>query len=815
MGEIRKTCPVTAESFICTGDSSCWCMNLPSVGLRPEGECLGPKALTELIEFNREQVVEDLNMSDSQNYQLFNPNLVGWIHQEKYALKNTSTGEILEATPEETFRRVASAIADDAQQQRQFLEIMVDRKFTPAGRILAGAGTGSRVTYSNCFVMPTIEDSIVGEMTKDGIFDVLSKGAVTQQAGGGIGMDMSPIRPRGAVVKRTNSISSGVLPFMDTFDRMSATIKSSGSRRGAMLATLSVSHPDIREFIVAKQESGRLSNYNVSVAVSDEFMRAVVEDKEWNLVHQIPPAGVDEESHPKFGGKFVYDKIKARDLWDLIIRSTYDYAEPGVLFIDTINNRNNLKAVEEIAATNPCGEQPLPPNGACNLASLILPQFVKFPFTDEAYVDWEEIKRVTRLGVHFLDNVLDCSMYPLHEQLDESMLKRRVGLGFTGLGDMFAMMKVKYSSAEAVFLAEKLAETMCNAAYAASAEYAALKGSFPLYSLRNFKDTWTWKVLAPEVRRSIEESGLRNSHLISVAPTGTISSHADNCSSGIEPIFAHSYERRSLKSGTVKDEFETFVIKDRAVAQFESLYPGKPLPDYMETAADLTVAQHLAVMIAIQPWVDSAISKTINIPEDYPIADFGQVYMDAWKGGLKGCTTYRPNPVRPGILKAVKEEKPVESVTTELAQRPVKLTGATYKIKWALTSTTIYLTVNDLDGKPYEVLITTSNPAMQEWLAALTRTISAIYRRGGDTSFLAQELLQVHSPLGGQMTQKGGYVPSLVAMIGKTLMEHSSSMESAKPRFHDETLKCPQCSAQARREEGCLKCDACGFSKCG
>src|SRR6185437_13358564 len=526
----------------------------------------------------------------------------------KYRLKSPD-GTPMDSDLPDSWTRVAWALAQaEAPEQRvrraqEFAHALAWHKFLPAGRILAGAGTGRNVTLFNCFVMGRIEDS------KDGIFSALREAALTLQQGGGIGYDFSTLRPKGALVQGVGADASGPVSFMEVWDAMCRTIMSAGSRRGAMMATLRVDHPDIEEFISAKRTPGRLSNFNLSVLVSDAFMAAIDADADWPLV---------------FGGK-TYRTVRARALWDSIMRSTYDYAEPGVIFIDRINEQNNLGYCETITATNPCGEQPLPAYGACLLGSINLARLVKDPFTDHAALDLAELERLTVTAVRMMDNAIDVSRFPLEAQAHEARAKRRVGLGVTGLADALIFCKVKYGSPRSLELIREWLAALSHAAYRASIELAKEKGPFPLYDMNAYLARPHIQALPPDIYNAIAAYGISNALLTSIAPTGTISLFADNVSSGIEPVFAFSYKRKILQpDGSRREE----VVSDYAVRLFQAKFGADAaLPDYFVNAQTIAPSDHLAVQAAAQPFIDSAISKTINVPQAFAFEDFANVYM--------------------------------------------------------------------------------------------------------------------------------------------------------------------------------------------
>ena len=745
------------------------------------------------------------------------------IWDAKYRLKTTD-GIPVDLTIEDSWRRVARALAvaetDPAHWEPRFYEALEDFRFLPAGRILSGAGSDRRVTLFNCFVMGDIGDDLAS------IFTHLKEAALTMQQGGGIGYDFSTLRPKGAPVRGVGADASGPLSFMDVWDAMCRTIMSAGARRGAMMATMRCDHPDIEDFIAAKRAPGRLRNFNLSVLATDPFMAAVDADADWPLV---------------FGGR-TFKTIRARALFDSITRATYDYAEPGVIFIDRINNRNNLHYCETIHSTNPCGEQPLPPYGACLLGSINLARLVSDPFTSHAQLDTQALDRLVATAIRMMDNTIDVSGFPLEEQRQEAVAKRRIGLGMTGLADALMMVGVRYGSLQAAELAGDWARRINTAAYTASAHLAAEKGAFPLFEREPYLAGQTVQELDDEVRALIAEHGIRNALLTSVAPTGTISLVADNVSSGIEPVFALAYTRKVLQPDGSRTEEE---VSDYALRRFRLQFgEDAPLPAYFVTAQDLTPADHVRMQASVQRYVDSAISKTVNVPEDISFEAFQAVYLDAYRSGCKGCTTYRPNAITGSVLE-VKPATPVAvpaptAVMTDLMLRSDKLIGATYKLRWPDSEHAMYVTVNDveLDGvrRPFEVFVNSKNLEHYAWVVALTRMISAVFRRGGEVAFVAEELKQVFDPRGGQWSN-GHYVPSLVAAIGEILERHmrdTGFLQAADLPVVDRMIVqpaaaaeapaivthlgplCPKCSQPGLvREAGCLSCMHCGWSKCG
>lgn len=731
----------------------------------------------------------------------------------KYRLK-TLDGTPLDRTLEDSWRRVARALAaperDPAAWEERFYVALEDFRFLPAGRILSGAGSGRRVTLFNCFVMGDIPDDL------GGIFENLREAALTMQQGGGIGYDFSTLRPKGAVVKGVGADASGPLSFMDVWDAMCRTIMSAGARRGAMMATLRCDHPDIEAFIAAKREPGRLRNFNLSVLVTDDFMAAIDADADWPL---------------RFEGK-TYRSVRARALWDSITRATYDYAEPGVLFIDRINARNNLAYCETIHATNPCAEQPLPPYGACLLGSINLARLIREPFSARAQLDTALLDELVATAVRMMDNTIDVSGFPLEAQRREAMAKRRIGLGVTGLADALMMCGERYGSLSAAAVAGEWARRVNRIAYLTSAHLAAEKGAFPLFDRDAYLAGESVRELDEDVRALIAENGIRNALLTSIAPTGTISLLADNISSGIEPVFAHSYTRKVREpDGSLREE----EVSDHAVRLYRDMFgPEAPLPAHFVTAQDLTPAEHVRMQAAVQRHVDSAISKTVNVPEDISFADFQEVYRDAYRSGCKGCTTYRPNAITGSVLEVKPTAAAPPSLTgPELLLRAEKLTGATYKLRWPDSEHALYVTINDIehDGtrRPFEVFVNSKNLEHYAWVVALTRMISAVFRRGGEVGFVAEELKQVFDPRGGHW-HNGRYVPSLVAAIGDVIERHMISTGFLAMPLLDDTLAddkavpsrgglvgpiCPKCSQPGLvKEAGCLSCFHCGWSKC-
>ena len=785
-------------------------------------------------------------------------------------------GHAADASVSDTFWRVARAAASvekggkrgQEKWARTFYDAMADFGFLPGGRILAGAGTARDVTLFNCFVLGTIPDDL------GGIFEGVKEAALTMQAGGGIGHDFSTLRPKGAPVKSIGADASGPVSFMDVWNAMCRTIMSAGQRRGAMMATLRCDHPDIEDFIAAKSDPTRLRNFNLSVLVTNAFMDAVQRDAAWDLV---------------FDGT-VYKTVQARALWDQLMRATYEYAEPGVIFIDPVNAMNNLAYCETIAATNPCGEQPLPPYGACLLGSINLARLVENPFTGSAAINLKALEARVGVAVRLLDNIIDISRYPLDAQAKEARAKRRIGLGITGLGDALIFSGLGYGTEAGRRQASVWMAAIQNAAYGASAGLAREKGAFPLFDAAKFSASPNVQRLDPDVVDLIAKHGVRNGCLTSIAPTGTISLLAGNVSSGIEPVFDFVYERRVLGDD---GHARAATVEDYAYSASRARFgEDAALPAAFVNAGQLTPDEHLAMQAALQPFVDSAISKTINCPEALPFAAFRNVYADAYARGLKGCTTYRPNAVTGAVLAAAAETKAqpdpktlavamdqaqvVAAIApaaksgdivymTKPLEREDALEGLTYKIKWPASPHALYVTINDIvrDGRrrPFEIFINTKNLEHYAWTVGLTRMISAVFRRGGDVTFVAEELKAVFDPEGG-CWMGGRYVPSLLASIGDVIEQHmiqtgflvpqegAIAPPQAQPvravarhqpgggaavpsREGDEGLfargggslsgvttagarTCPRCGSRSlNRIEGCWTCATCQYSHCG
>jgi ribonucleoside-diphosphate reductase alpha chain len=578
--------------------------------------------------------------------------------KEKY-LKAGETGI------DDVYLRVARALASAepealrAKYEALFLENLYAGAIG-AGRIMSAAGTSIQATLINCFVQP-VGDCIQGvdDDGYPGIYEALREAAETMRRGGGVGYDFSRIRPRGAEVKATASMASGPCSYINVFDQSCSTVESAGARRGAQMGVLRIDHPDVQEFITAKRTPGRWNNFNVSVGMSDAFMQALDGDRTWELVHRAKPGAtiMAQGAYQRADGLWVYKTLAASELWDTIMRSTYDFAEPGILFLDNMNQDNNLRYCEKIEATNPCGEQPLPSYGCCDLGPIILPRFVQNPFGFDGKpgFDFAAFEKSVALQVRALDNVLEVTFWPLPQQREESAAKRRIGVGFTGMGNVLAMMCLRYDSAEGREMATRIATSMRDAAYTASVALAQEKGAFPKFDADGYLAEGTFASRLPDaLKKSIRKHGIRNSHLLSIAPTGTVSlAFADNASNGIEPAFSWMYKRKKRESDGSTSEY---AVEDHAWRMYRELGGDvNKLPDYFVSALDMSATNHIAMMEAVQPFVDTAISKTVNVPADYPYDDFKNLYQQAWRARLKGLATYRPNAILGSVLEVHSE----------------------------------------------------------------------------------------------------------------------------------------------------------------
>ena len=787
--------------------------------------------------------------------------------REKYL----KTGE---TSAEDLYRRVARALASvEAPDLREkyetlFLETL-HAGAIGAGRIMSAAGTDIQATLINCFVQP-VGDCIQGVDDEGfpGIYEALREAAETMRRGGGVGYDFSRIRPKGAQVKATASVASGPCSYMNVFDQSCSTVESAGARRGAQMGVLRIDHPDVHEFITAKRTPGRWNNFNVSVGVSDAFIEAVQQGQPWELVHRARPGAVAmaQGAYQRADGMWVYSTVQARALWDTIMKSAYDFAEPGILFLDHINEDNNLNYCEDIAATNPCGEQPLPSYGCCDLGPVILTRFVRHPFGFDGLpaFDFEAFEKVVALQVRALDNVLDVTFWPLPQQRDEAMAKRRIGVGFTGMGNTLAMLCLRYDMQEGRAMAARIAQSMRDAAYLASVELAREKGAFPKFEAEPYLAAGTFASRLPEpIKKAIRKHGIRNSHLLSIAPTGTVSlAFADNASNGIEPPFSWMYKRKKREADGSTSEY---AVEDHAWRLYRDLGGDvDALPDYFISALAMPAEGHIAMMEAVQPFVDTAISKTVNIPADYPYDDFKDLYLQAWRARLKGLATYRPNAILGSVLEthaaepapvAAPATPSVDPMRTVIESRPKGgLSAVAEKVEyWTQEGhKTLYLIVSFLPV-PTGVGSGTVDRAIeffmpvgqsgesQQWITASMRLLS-LAARGGFLERALSDMRKVawdRGPvrLGTHQKDDGTRVPmwhdSEVAAMAYAvqnilarrvtdpvqqvlpLEEPASQVSGMPPAMAGK--KCTECGAHAViRKDGCDYCTQCGhLGTCG
>ena len=810
------------------------------------------------------------------------------ISQDVLAEKYLKDGEKTEA---ELFARVARALASVEKPE---IRDEWEAKFLGnlhagaigAGRIMSAAGTDIQATLINCFVQP-VGDCIQGydDQGYPGIYEALREAAETMRRGGGVGYDFSRIRPNGAEVKGTHSIASGPCSYINVFDQSCATVESAGSRRGAQMGVLRIDHPDVLDFITAKRTPGRWNNFNVSVGVTDAFMKALQDNADWELVHRARPGRkvMAAGAYQRDDGKWVYRRVPARQLWDTIMKSTYDFAEPGILFLDAIGRDNNLNYCETIEATNPCGEQPLPPYGCCDLGPIILTRFVRNAFGQggEPAFDFAAFEDVVAIQVRALDNVLDVTFWPLDKQRAEAAAKRRIGVGFTGLGNTLAMLKLRYDRAEGRAMAARIAETMRNAAYRASVELAKEKGAFPQFDADRYLGKGSKKGegsfasrLPDDIKADIRKYGIRNSHLLSIAPTGTVSlAFADNASNGIEPPFSWTYTRRKREADGSRSEY---VVEDHAWRLYKSQGGDVDnLPDYFVNALAMTAQEHVAMMEAVQPYIDTSISKTVNVPADYPYEDFKDLYQQAWKARLKGLATYRPNPILGAVLEAEPAKEggtpadKAEAAAQQHEQDPMRkvierrpqgaLNAVAEKIEYwthegqqRLYLIVSFLPVEGTDGRTVERAIEFFMPVgqsgeSQQWITATMRMLS-LAARGGFLDRALSDMRKVtwdRGPvrLGTYEKADGTHVPrwhdSEVAAIAYAIQNliakrqeavqaslfEPGELPSVEPAVQAAPessgimagKKCSECGAYAMiRKDGCDYCTQCGMlGSCG
>ena len=840
-----------------------------------------PGKCTELDFTNTPIVVEDFLDWNQNSFNLFdNP-----ISKHVWTLKYQHDDE---ASIYPTINRVAKAIfpKDNSLYQKTY-DLISTGIVIPAGRILAGAGIPEhKSTLMNCYVMGELPDSL------DGIMECLHESAKTQKYGGGIGIDFTPLRPKGAEISTAAYFAGGPIAFMDLWDAMGQALQAGGNRRGGKMGTMRCHHPDILEFVEAKSKHGKLSSFNLSVLITDDFMQAVNDDNLWDLYHEKPRQGeadtqtritieaADGEPHNVVEA-YLWDRIPARKLWDAITRQTYYHAEPGVIFIDRMNEMNPLSYCEEILTTNPCGEQPLPPYGACNLGSINLARLVDNPFDINASINWALLEQAVWHSVTLLDAILGTTEYPLQEMQVEALCKRRIGLGITGLADFFAQLLVPYNSESAVRLCDTVMEFVANNAYQASAMLAKKYGSFPSKSEAAHQRGKFFKRLSQETQEMVRKYGLRNGVILSIAPTGTISTVFGDVSSGCEPHFAHRTKRmirekdQDNNDTLVEHTSYSYTVRMYAVVHATSLDRAYNYiiehPELYPTTQHLTPQHHIRIQAALQRWVDSSISKTINVPEDTPFEEFRGIYQEAFDAGCKGCTTYRPNDTTGAVLISDEgdtsptdggnkegeddvahipsQEKAAPSITqsgTKTFKRPELLAGVTYKVSWPGLSSSVFVTINhDDEYNPVEVFISSKNSQYAEWSIAMSVMISKLLQYGVPASEVGQNLKEINLSQIPSF-QNGKLYGSIISRIGEIIEEHQSSIIDldsipgkdlqasyeinvlGRPLRIDWDalgmsesglswpLRCSSCgSFNTHVEEGCLKCDDCGQSNCG
>ena len=799
------------------------------------------------------------------------------ISQDVLAEKYLKAGE---TCADDVYRRVARALAsaEAPEQQAHYEALFLDNLRAGAigaGRIMSAAGTSIQATLINCFVQP-VGDCIQGTDDEGypGIYEALREAAETMRRGGGVGYDFSRIRPRGADVKGTASLASGPCSYINVFDQSCSTVESAGARRGAQMGVLRIDHPDVLKFITAKRTPGRWNNFNVSVGVPDAFMLALQADAPWELVHRAKPGAalLAQGAHQRADGRWVYATVPARTLWDTVMRSTYDFAEPGILFLDRMNQDNNLAYCETIEATNPCGEQPLPAYGCCDLGPIILPRFVQHPFGQggTAAFDFAGFAQSVALQVRALDNVLDVTVWPLPQQQAEAAAKRRIGVGFTGLGDTLTLLGLRYNSAEGRALAVQIASSMRDSAYAASVALAQEKGAFPRFDADGYLANGTFASRLPaNLQADIRTHGIRNSHLLSIAPTGTVSlAFADNASNGIEPAFSWTYTRKKREADGSTSEY---AVEDHAWRVYRAQGGDvNQLPASFVSALEMAAQDHIAMMEAVQPLVDTAISKTVNVPADYPYEDFKDLYLQAWQARLKGLATYRPNAILGSVLQVTPAPAEVQNAPDSIAGRADPMRAVIEKRpKGALAAVaekveywtqeghkTLYLLVSFLpvptpDGtgtveRAIEFFMPLGQSGeSQQWITSSMRLLS-LAARGGFLERALRDMRKVawdRGPvrLGHYTKQDGSQVPlwhdSEVAAIAYALQQIIARRQAqadapqTADAADDDSLglstpsaspvmvgkKCGECGAYAViRKDGCDYCTQCGHvGTCG
>jgi ribonucleoside-diphosphate reductase alpha chain len=738
-----------------------------------------------------------------------------------------------------------------------YYNIFSSHKALPAGRGLYSLGTEKKnQTLSNCFVLAIENDSM------DAIMEAVKRAAIVMKAGGGIGYSFSVLRPKNSIIKSTGSRSTGVLSFMRIFDTTCGTIEAGGNRRGAQIGVLGIWHPEVKDFIACKRAGDNMppehkpyKNFNLSVYVSDAFMQAVEDDADWDLIF---PDTTFKAYNTEWDGNIkawlekgypveVYETLKARELWELIIRSNYDFAEPGILYEDSINRNNTLWMSEYILATNPCGEEPLIDGASCNLSSINLTQFVIEPFTNKASFDFDTFKETVKYMVVALDKILDQNHYPLDKQKLTVELKRLVGLGVTGLGDMFAMLKIKYSSKEALQLADKIVQTMFQEAYKVGIDLAKVFGPFKEWELFTAEDKKKFvegpflSKLTEQTKQDILKYGVRNSRYLTIAPTGTTSLIMNNVSGGVEPIFSVEYDRKVKRSS---EETTTETIRTYSWALYNKLNKGtSEIPDYFETTDDLKVDDHLNMQAVFQNYICASISKTINVPVDYPFEEYIDIFIKAHKLGLKGCTTYRPNEIIGSVLSKTSDKlcsdnkRPVSIIPNCAPKRPKDLPCDIIQTSIKGEMWTVLISL--LDDCPYEIfcgstedlylpksckcgivrkqgggkyeleVVIRRSPVVYKDLAsilmdddqkAMTRLLSLSLRHGVLPRYIVE-----------QLKKSNGNITAFSTAISRVLSKYIGTYN-----LKEGENKCPSCGEPTLIfSEGCIKCSSCAYSRCG
>ncbi len=785
---------------------------------------------TDFVE--KKSVEREVTAIPKETYEFFNGDEIrSRVFYEKYALKDLE-GTMLERTPDQMWSRVSRVIADveaspekRAEWYEKFNWLLGDFRFLPGGRILFAAGQQRKSTLLNCYVIPVKNDSI------EDIFDWCKEAARTYSYGGGVGTDISILRPRNTPVNNSAVVSTGSVSFMNIFSETTHTIGQHG-RRGALMITIRVDHPDILSFIKVKRNLSNVRYANISVKITDEFMQAVKENKDFTLRYENGVVGK------------VTSKINARELWNELVNSARDWAEPGLIFWDTVKKYSPSEYNGmEVIGTNPCSEQPLQPYGACDLGSLNLSAFVAGAFTDNAKIEWEQLDKAVRYGVRFLDDVLDYndSRHPLKEQSEAARNSRRIGLGITGLGDMLVKLKVRYDSERALAFIDELFTRIKNRAYMESVEIAKEKGSFPLFDAKKHLSMPFIQTLNDEIKKGIENHGLRNVAILTVPPTGSISVLAGT-SSGIEPIFAFSYTRRS--ESLSQEYYKVYHPLAMEYMRLFNIADEDNLPDFFVPAHKIDAEFRVKMQATIQKHIDSAISSTVNLPNDASVEDVGKVYMQAWESGCKGITVYREGS-REGILiteeqqkkKEQEQQKKEERAAEELMwKRDVVLSGQTMKVTLP-NGSPMYLTANFDSTSIREVFINLGKTGSEEksYAEAIGRLISKYLQQGGDVREVIDSLkgIRANSSIGWDHGMKIYSVPDAIAKsievlagitapaVAKKLLEDETAsaidgrQDTIKNVHGIKPDKCPTCAEMTLvNENGCIICKACGFTKC-